>query len=103
MVKKKEVNTPTPELVKETLEESKTEPVLVDIAKLTAEKHKKSPINFVDNDKQVLEWYNSLSVGERFTLEQAGTILDISADEVENSFVRLQKTVLPETLGHIVE
>ena len=119
MVKKKEVNTPpkqvkdgevekAPETAPEPLEDTtseppKTEPLLVDIAKMTTEKHKKSPINFGDNDKIVLEWYNGLSTGERFTLEQAGDILDISGDEVENSFTRLQKTVLPETLTHIVE
>ena len=102
---KKEVKEETPTVDEPIVEEvpAVKTPVLVDIAELQAKKSKVSPINFVDNDKLVLEWYNSLTKGDAFTVEQAAEVLDISADEVQNSFVRLQKKVLPPTLGHIIE
>jgi hypothetical protein len=62
-----------------------------------------APVNFAANDQKVLEWYNSRSGGEKYTRQEAADQLEISVDEFNNSISNLQKKVIGENLGHIVD
>jgi len=82
---------------------AKPEDSLVVLSELPTKNIKHSPVNFVDNDAKVFEWYHTRSGLQYYTLEEAAKDLDIPVEELENSLIRLTKTVLPATLDHITD
>jgi hypothetical protein len=84
-------------------EPASTPPGLTIISELQTKQVKQAPVSFVDNDAKVLAWYQGRAGGQLYTLVEAALDLDISAEELSNSLIRLTATVLPKSLDHITD